>query len=330
MSVDRRLLNWGVFLVLLGAVPLAVSQGWVSRDLVARAWELWPFILVGAGVGLILGATPLRALGGIVVSATFGVMIGALIAVGFGGFSLGGIACGSATADAPQVVSERGSFAGRTGRVVLVANCASVGMTTNTAGAWGIDVFGGKDSRPAVERTADGFTARSPEAPVVLPFGARQATWRVDLGTAPALDLDLTLNAGDATVSLGGATVSRLAFHGNAIGNTRLDLSGAAVERLAVSVNAADIAILLPGGADLTGAIEGNASSVDLCAPGGVGLRLLVDDNITASHNYGDAGLVRSGTAWQSAGYASAATRIELRTTGSAVSFTLNPKDGCR
>jgi hypothetical protein len=102
------------------------------------------------------------------------------------------------------------------------------------------------------------------------------------------------------------------------------------VARLDVAVNAADVAILLPRGAGLQGAIEGNAASVDLCAPGGVGLRLVADDNITASHNYGDAGLVRSGTAWESPGYASAASRIELRTTGSAVSFTLNPKDGCR
>lgn len=330
MSVDRRLLNWGVFLVLLGAVPLAVAQGWIPRDLVARAWELWPFILVGAGIGLILGATPFRALGGLVVSATFGVMLGALIAVGFGGFNVGGIACGNAATDAPQVVSERGAFEGGTGRIVLTASCASVGITTNKASAWGIDVFGEAGSRPAVERNPDGFTARSPETPVALPFGARQATWRVDLGTAPRLDLDLTVNAGGTTVDLGGATVSRLAFHGNAVGNTRLDLSGATVERLDVAVNAADVAILLPTGADLQGAVEGNAASVDLCAPTGAGLRLLVDENITASHNYDDAGLVRSGTTWETPGYANAATRIELRTTGSAVSFTLNPKDGCR
>ena len=80
----------------------------------------------------------------------------------------------------------------------------------------------------------------------------------------------------------------------------------------------------------MTGSIEGNAASVDLCAPAGVGLRLMVDDNITASDNYDDEGLVRSGSAWETPGYASAATRIELRTIGSAVSYTLNPEDGCR
>jgi len=131
-------------------------------------------------------------------------------------------------------------------------------------------------------------------------------------------------------LNLGGALLTRLTVEGNAIGDTRLDLAGATVERLDVAVNAADIAILLPSGADMTGRVEGNAASVDLCAPAGVGLRLLVEDDVAASDNYADQGLVRSGSVWETPGFASAATRIELATIGSAVSYTLNPKDGCR
>lgn len=331
MAVDRRLLNWGVFLVLLGAVPLAVAQGWVPRDLVARAWELWPFILVGAGVGLILGATPLRALGGIVVSATFGVMLGALIAVGFGGFNLGGFGCGGATAGAPQVLQESGSFDDGSGSVVLSANCTSLEIATAAGSAWSIDVHGTANARPTVDRAGGQLEVRSPNSNIVFPFGNQRARWRADLGTDTRFEtLMIRLNAGDASVNLAGATVSDLSFDGNAVGDTRLDLSSATVARLDVRVNAGDVAIVLPAAASLQGTIEGNAASVDLCAPAGVGLRLLVDDNITASDNYDDAGLVRSGSAWETPGYASAATRIELHTIGSAVSYTLNPEDGCR
>jgi hypothetical protein len=331
MSVDRRLLNWGVFLVLLGAVPLAVAQGWVPRDLVARAWELWPLLLVGAGIGLILGATPFRALGGIVVSATFGVMLGALVAVGFGGFNVGGFACGGGGADAPQILQESGSFDGGTGSLILAGNCASLEVATGAGSAWSIDVHGTDNARPTVERTNDKIAVRSPNSTVVFPFGNQRASWRAELGTGTRFEsLTMELNAGDASVNLAGATVSQLTFNGNAIGNTRLDLSGATVERLDVAVNAADVAILLPAQADLRGEVEGNAASVDLCAQAGIGLRLIVDDNITASDNYDGAGLVRSGSAWETPGYASAATRIELRTIGSAVSYTLNPEDGCR
>lgn len=330
MSVDRRLLNWGIFLVLLGGVPLAVAQGWISRDLVARAWELWPLLLVGAGVGLLLAATPLRALGGIIVSATFGVILGSFIAVGFGGFNVGNIGCGAADANAPVTLERDGSFAADEAMVRLEASCASLAVTTAPGDAWDVEVRGTDDARPTVAATDDRLSVRSPEGPVVFPFSSRRATWSVTLGTDPRLGIELELNAGDANVSLAGAKVSRLVVDGNAIGNTRLDLEQASVERLTVSANAADLAILLPASADMTGVVEGNAASIDLCAPAGVGLRLRVDENITTSDNFGDEGLVQRGSTWETPSFESAATQIELRTIGTAVSFTLNPEDGCR
>src|SRR5438552_3997493 len=54
MHLDRRLAGWGVFLVLLGAIPLLVRQGVLTTDMVARAWTLWPLLLIAAGVGLLL------------------------------------------------------------------------------------------------------------------------------------------------------------------------------------------------------------------------------------------------------------------------------------
>ena len=332
MSVDRRLLNWGVFLVFLGGIPLAVAQGWIPSSVVSNAWELWPFILIGAGVGLILSRTPLRALGGLIVAATIGAILGAMLAVGFGGFSVSGIGCSGAEPGAPQILQESGTFGGDggTGRIVLDANCASVQVTTEAGAGWTVAVDGTENARPAVSRAADMVTVRSPETPVVFPFSTQRSTWRVALGTDPGLDLVLDVNAGDASVDLASARLSRLSFNGNAVGDTRLDLSGATVEQLEVEVNAADIAIQLPETASLTGSVQGNAASVDLCAPAGVGLRFVVDDNITASDNYDEQGLVRNGSAWETPGYADATTKIALRTFGSAVRFTLNPEGGCR
>jgi hypothetical protein len=330
MSVDRGLLNWGIFLVLLGGVPLAVAQGWISTDLVERAWELWPLLLVGAGVGLILRATPFRALGGVVVSATFGVIVGSFMAVGFGAFSFGSLGCGAADPGAPQLVERPGSFSGGDATVQLVASCASVAVSTTPGASWDVDVQGTENARPTIVESADRLVVRSPDGPATFPGSTRRASWAVSLGTDPRLTLALEVNGGAADVNLDGAMLTRLAIDGNAIGDTRLDLEGALVERLDVSVNAASIAILLPASADTQGRVEGNASSVELCAPAGVGLRLLVDDNITASNNYDTAGLVQSGSAWETPGFASAATQIELATVGSAVSYVLNPEDGCR
>jgi hypothetical protein len=333
MSVDRRLLNWGVFLVLLGGVPLAVAQGWIPRDTVVNAWELWPFILIGAGIGLLLRRTPLRGLGGIIVAATFGTILGAILAVGVGGIGsigIGNLGCGAAEANAPQILHQQGTFEGGAGTVLLSANCSSIRVVTASGHGWDVTVRGADSARPTVEASAGALKVRSPARPLVVPFGSQRATWDTTLGSDPQLGLLVDVNAGDADFDLAGATVTGFSFTGNAIGTSRLDLSAARVAQLDVIVNAGDLRIALPSAASLRGTLQGNAASVRLCAAPGVGLRLVVDGNLTASNNYADAGLTKAGNAWVTEGYAGATTKIDLETTGSAVSFTLNPKDGCR
>ena len=79
MHINRSLLNWGVFLIALGGIPLAVDQGWVESGIASDLGQLWPLILVGIGLGLILRWTPLAWFGGALVAATFGVIFGAAI-----------------------------------------------------------------------------------------------------------------------------------------------------------------------------------------------------------------------------------------------------------
>ena len=57
MHIRRGYLGWGVFLILVGAVPLAVRAGYLTDDQIGRLWSLWPLILIGIGVGLILRRT---------------------------------------------------------------------------------------------------------------------------------------------------------------------------------------------------------------------------------------------------------------------------------
>ena len=92
MHVRRGYLGWGVFLILAGAVPLAVRSGYLSDDQIGRLWSLWPLILVGIGVGLILSWTRFAFVGGLIVAATFGLMVGGLLSTGIGTLSTG--ACG--------------------------------------------------------------------------------------------------------------------------------------------------------------------------------------------------------------------------------------------
>ena len=92
MHLNRGLLSWGLFLILAGLVPLAERAGLISADQILGWWNLWPLILIGIGVGLVLSRTSFEVIGSLIVAGTFGLMLGAFLAVGIGGFS-GGV-CG--------------------------------------------------------------------------------------------------------------------------------------------------------------------------------------------------------------------------------------------
>ena len=89
MHIRRGYLGWGVFLILAGAVPLAVRAGYLTDDQIGRLWTLWPLILIGIGVGLILSRTRFDFIGGIIVAATLGLMAGGLLSSGVGTLSIG-------------------------------------------------------------------------------------------------------------------------------------------------------------------------------------------------------------------------------------------------
>lgn len=62
--LDRRLLGWGLFFILVGAIPLATRAGLIDPELVSRWPSLWPLLLVAWGLGLLLRRTPVEWIGG--------------------------------------------------------------------------------------------------------------------------------------------------------------------------------------------------------------------------------------------------------------------------
>ncbi len=111
MHIRRGYLGWGVFLILTGAVPLLVRSGYLSEDQVDRLWTLWPLILIGIGVGLILSRTRFDFFGGLIVAATLGLMLGGLLSQGINVVSGG--TCGSNVAGT-SFPTRDGTFSGST------------------------------------------------------------------------------------------------------------------------------------------------------------------------------------------------------------------------
>ena len=130
-------------------------------------------------------------------------------------------------------------------------------------------------------------------------------------------------------MDLAGLHVQTLTAQGNAVGTSHLLMHDATVGRLDVQVNAGDLKIALPAASGLTGQIQANAGSIALCADPGTALRLENTSTLT-SDNFAAAGLIRSGSTWESPGIGSAANVVDLALQGSVASFTLNPSEGCR
>jgi hypothetical protein len=326
MHIRRGFLGWGVFLILAGAVPLAVRSGYLSEDKAGQLWTLWPLIVVGIGIGLILSRTRFDFLGGIIVAATFGLMVGGLLSSGIGTFSTG--ACGQ-TGGTTAFPPRDGTFGSGGSSMHVQSDCGTLTVAAAPGGGWrveGEDANGVGPDINATDATLD-VRPRDHGGNPFWAFGQRDA-WRITVPQAVTTDVDLRSNAGEATVDLSGALVGDFGLQLNA-GSATIDLSGAeAINRIDVELNAGSVGVILPH-VSTTGTIHANAGAVRLCAQEGVGLKLHTGDSIVAGYDYEGHGLIQNGSTWTSPGFDNAPVKIELQTEATAGSFTLDPEEGC-
>ena len=187
MRIDSRFLNWGVFFILLGAIPLAVQQGWIPDDAVSGWWRFWPLILIGIGVGLLLRRTAFHFLGGTLVAATCGLMFGSLVAGGVGGNI--GFACDQNRPGTP-FAGQSGTLSGNSS-VELEMNCGDLVTTPNPGSGWTPAGSGPDGQVPRVDGRGDpaARSSRQTRLPQVARLGGRvldgRAADRPDLGACP-------------------------------------------------------------------------------------------------------------------------------------------------
>jgi hypothetical protein len=327
MRINQGLLGWGIFFLLVGAVPLAVRAGYLTADQVGRIGSLWPLILIGIGVGILLARTRFVVLGGLLVAATFGTIVGGILSGGVEGFAGG--ACGPGTATRP-FASREGGFETTTVTVDLGFSCGTMTVGTEPGVGWRVEGEDGDGTGPSIEADVESLAVDSNNRDRG-PFGVLgdRESWRITLPDSVGLELSLELNAGNSTVDLSGASVESLDLHLNA-GSATLDLATAnELGFLNVELNAGSVNVTLPS-QSVNGSIEVNAGSISLCTPDGAALRFNTEGSNLSSYDFEDQGLVQDGSTWQTPGFDNAAVRIELDTQVNAGSFSLNPEDGCR
>lgn len=318
MHLNRGLLFWGLALLIAGGVALAVQQGYLDRDTVAGAWRLWPLILVAIGLSVILSRTPLAPIGTVAAAAVVGIAAGALI-------SVGPIAAGCSGAEPGNLQDRTGSF-GSKADVVLRFDCGTLQVRSVSDNRWTVSSARAGGGNAQIASTVSRLEVTSNNDGQWWTNGRQR--WEVSLPASTTYQLDIQPNAADATINLAGGKFDRVSLQPNA-GSIHLDLRGAQVDLLDLSLNAGSASILVGADAAMSGTLSVNAGSIELCAISGTALRLVMTESVAFSHNLEKSGLVRSGDTWSTSGYADATNQIELRVTGNAGSFALNPEGGC-
>lgn len=322
MQIDRRLVGFGLFLITVGAVMVAVRQGLLTEEVAGRAWSLWPLILIGIGLSIALDRRPGAAIGGLVLAVTFGAIVGGIAStgsIGFSGVCGGDPDRGTAFAEASGGLAERA-------RVTINQNCGDLTVTMAPGSTWTVSGVASDGRQPRVDARPDVLTVDSSEA-TAFGFDGRTA-WHVVLPRDPLLDLDIEANAGDGRLTLAGARLARLSIQRNA-GSVEIDLREiAALDELTVQINAGSGTLRLPA-VSLDGSLRVNAGSIAICSAPGTGLRIRLEGSFAAANDFDENGLTEVGGAWETVGYATVETRVALRAEVNAGSLSLDPVRTC-
>lgn len=326
MHLDRRLVGWGLFFILLGAVPLAVRAGLIDSEVAGRWLLLWPLLLIGWGLGLVLRRTRVDWVGGAVTAITLGLMGGGLIAAGFGGFPAFS-SCGD-RGSGTAFETQTGHF-GPAAQMNLQFDCGTLAVTTGSSSDWQVSGIDADARAPIVEGGADAITLRTPSEPGNLfRFDDRRVAWDVTVPRAPQLDFGLILNAGQGTVDLTGAHLGSVNLTVNA-GTLQLLLDEAATLRTVnATLNAGTATLHLPG-FDGEADISLNAGDLTACLPAGVAIRVHWSGAL-AANDLDASGLVKvDDSTWTSTGFDGGRSHTELRVSANAGRFGLKIGGSC-
>ena len=324
MHIDRRLLGWGTFFILLGAIPLAVRGGYLDERWVSSWIRLWPVLLIGWGLGLLLRRTPIEWIGGAITTVTFGVMAGGALATGFGGVPMFG-GCGG---DRPGAAfaTQSGTLA-TDGQVNIEFNCGTLAVTAIEGTDWSVAGSDEGGRGPSVEANGTQVSFETPRGGGFF-ADVGENRWTVGLPRATTFGLGVTLNAGRGSADLGGASIGSTSLTVNA-GEFRLELVNAAqAGDVNATVNAGKATVSLPAGGRSAN-MSLNAGGLEVCLPAGAPIRVRWSGAL-GSNDLDDSGLSEvDDDVWVSDGFVESAPHLELWVSANAGSFELTMGGAC-
>jgi hypothetical protein len=265
-------------------------------------------------------------LGGAVVAATLGILFGALFAGGVQGVSSACVGIGSGQTTTTE---ESGPGSGSSFELQMELTCGETTVTRESAAEWTVRAVHGPEDAPAIEATDSRLRLGQPVSDALFVLSQTRSTWEVDLPAEPTVSVGVTLNAADGTVDLGAGPLGRISGTLNA-SDIELDLARTTTPQpadLSMTFNASSGRLSLPAGS-MTGSLTLNASALEVCLPAAADARFEVESTLS-SDDFRDSGLTEVGDGWQTAGFDTAPSHIDLSITSTVSSVSVERPEVC-
>lgn len=288
MKNERRGGLFGpLLLISAGVLFLLNNLGVVDWSIWRSLLSLWPIILVGIGLDLLIGRRSM--LGSLVVAVV-------VLALLFGGAWYLVQQPGSSGATASHTISQPLADAARADvQIRAGAGDFRLGPLAEDG-----QLIAGEVMLRPTQELAETFTTSGDQATyrlgivgsniVLAPTLGRSnfEQWDLDLSQEAAIDLDVTVGAGEANVDL-----------------TRLDLS-----QLAFHMGVGDATVVMPEQGQFQAKVDGGLGKLVIRIPDGMAARIQADSGIGSMQVNGE--FQHQGDFWITPGYAEAENRVEI------------------
>lgn len=285
-----------VILLFLGTIFLLQNFGVLQWYAWAGIWRLWPVVLIGLGLDMLLGRRS-RILAVAVALALLASLVAGLWYIGpqrYDGY-------GAGQALTSETVSQSLQGAAR-GEVVIHSGVSYLrvggGAGSDNLVEGAVDLSTGETVRRDFHVVGDTASFQlSSQSPPFGPWGSwgrngRGPTW--DLRLTDKVPLRLRLESG--------------------VGRTELDLARLQIQELRIDTGVGENTVTMPGQGRVTATISGGVGRTAITIPQGMAARIRVDQGI--GHVAVNGNFVRQGKEYVSPDYETAANRLDLKISG--------------
>jgi hypothetical protein len=297
---------WGVIVLVIGFIFLAINFGYLDSSVWAQIWKLWPILIIVIGVSIVSGAVAKWAQ--VVLSILVIIIVVAAIVLSVGPFEQvvtkkeSKWSWGTGRSIETKTISEPVNEAAELSRIVIKTGAADI----NLSGGSSVLVNGEVKSNflnTDIEREIKGKTdiltiSTSSWRPSV--FGGNN-DWNLKLNEIVPVELVLETGAVDA----------------------KADLKNVNLRLFEVKSGASSYEIMLGDKSDLVkGEISLGASSLKLKVPKSSGIKITADAGVS-SNNFSNGGLTKKDNIYETADYDKAAKKIDIKLKTGASSIEL-------